>query len=222
MQNVGKDEQIRTAQAQVDSARGRLASAQAQVAYAAMPQSPHRCGDGPSALSGRHGHGGGALLTVMDVSKVVARINMSQDKTGDIHVGNDATLTPTDGGEPVPGKVTIISPATDPNSTTVQVWVQADNPGERLRAGQRCMCRLPRKRSTRRRSCRPRRSSPTTKAGTIVKVVDAQNVAHDRPVQVGAREPEMVQVSGRRPGRAGRHGGGRRPRRQVESHDREA
>ena len=35
----------------------------------------------------------------------------------------------------MPGKVTVVSPATDPNSTTVQVWVQADNPGERLKPG---------------------------------------------------------------------------------------
>ena len=36
--------------------------------------------------------------------------------------------------------------------------------------------------------------------GTIVKVVDDKNIAHDRPVQVGAREPEMVQVTGVEPG----------------------
>ena len=38
-------------------------------------------------------------------------------------------------GEEVPGKVTVVSPATDPASTTVQVWVQAENPGERLKPG---------------------------------------------------------------------------------------
>jgi len=35
---------------------------------------------------------------------------------------------------------------------------------------------------------------------TIVKVVDVKNIAHDRPVQVGAREPEIVQVTGVEPG----------------------
>ena len=33
------------------------------------------------------------------------------------------------------GKVTVVSPAVDPNTTTVEVWVQAENPGERLRPG---------------------------------------------------------------------------------------
>jgi hypothetical protein len=31
-------------------------------------------------------------------------------------------------------------------------------------------------------------------------VVDDKNIAHDRPVQVGAREPEMAQVTGVEPG----------------------
>ena len=31
--------------------------------------------------------------------------------------------------------MTVVSPATDPNSTTVQVWVQAENPGEQLKPG---------------------------------------------------------------------------------------
>ena len=79
---------------------------------------------------------GAPMLTVMDMSKVVARINMAQDQAKNVKVGNEATITPADGGELVTGRVTIVSPASDANSTTVQVWVQADNPGERLHAGQ--------------------------------------------------------------------------------------
>jgi hypothetical protein len=143
---------------------------------------------------------GAPLLTVMDVSAIVARINMAQDQAKDVKVGNQATMTPADGSEPVTGKVTVVSPATDQNSTTVGL-VQADNPGERLRAVSRCTSRSWPRPSMERRSCRPPRSSPT-RGMTIVKVVDDKNIAHDRPVQVGAKEPEMVQVSGVEPGDA--------------------
>ena len=37
--------------------------------------------------------------------------------------------------QPINGKVTLISPALDPNSTTVEVWVQAPNPDQVLRPG---------------------------------------------------------------------------------------
>ena len=35
----------------------------------------------------------------------------------------------------VQGKVTLVSPALDPNSTTVEVWIEAANPDGRLRPG---------------------------------------------------------------------------------------
>src|SRR6185436_4332878 len=84
---------------------------------------------------GEMANAGMPLLTVMDVSSVVARVNLSQEQAKHVKVGNEATLTPADGSAPVSGKVSIVSPAVDPNSTTVQVWVQALNSGERLRAG---------------------------------------------------------------------------------------
>ena len=33
------------------------------------------------------------------------------------------------------GKVVVVSPALEPNSTTAEVWIQAPNPGELLRPG---------------------------------------------------------------------------------------
>ena len=37
--------------------------------------------------------------------------------------------------EPIEGKVMVVSPALDPNSTTVEIWLQAKNPKECLRPG---------------------------------------------------------------------------------------
>src|SRR5205823_6647738 len=136
LQTVGKQEQIRTAEAQVESARGRLASAQAQASYAEIRSPFNGVVTDRPLYPGEMATTGAPLLTVMDVSKLIARINMAQEQAKDVKVGNEATLAPSDGSEPVTGKVIVVSPATDPNSTTVQVWVQADNPGERLRAGQ--------------------------------------------------------------------------------------
>ena len=36
---------------------------------------------------------------------------------------------------PIAGKITVVSPALDPNSTTVEVWVQLKNPDQRLKPG---------------------------------------------------------------------------------------
>ena len=43
---------------------------------------------------------------------------------------------------------------------------------------------------------------PSDEGGTMVLVVDDKNVAHEKEVQIGVREPEMVQVLDRRRRRA--------------------
>ena len=135
LQKVGKEEQLKAAAAQLQSAKGQYASAQAQVAYSEI-RSPLRgvVTDRPLYV-GEMANTGAPLLTVMDLSSVVARTNMAQDQARAVKVGAEATLAPADGSEPIAGKVIIVSPAVDPNTTTVQVWVQAENPGGRLRAG---------------------------------------------------------------------------------------
>src|SRR5258705_269669 len=75
------------------------------------------------------------IITVMDVSQVIARAQVSQDDAKQLKVGDAASIVPSDGSAQVPGKVTVISPALAPTSTTVEVWVQAMNPGQRLKPG---------------------------------------------------------------------------------------
>ena len=50
-----------------------------------------------------------------------------------IKVGRPARITGPEGD--LAGKVTVVSPAVDPNTTTVEVWVQVANPGEKLKPG---------------------------------------------------------------------------------------
>lgn len=195
LQRVGKDEQIKTAAAQVEAARGRLDSAQAQVSYTEVRSPLNGVVTDRPLYPGELATTGAPLLTVMDVSKVVARINMAQDQAKDVKVGNAATLTPADGSRPVTGKVTVVSPASDQNSTTVQVWVMADNPGEELRAGQSVHVAIVAATIDGATLIPATAVLPNAEGETIVLVVDDTNVAHEKVVQIGVKEPEMVQVS---------------------------
>jgi len=137
---------------------------------------------------------GAPMLTVMDMSKIVARVNMAQDQARNVKVGNEATITPADGGELVTGRVTIVSPASDANSTTIQVWVQADNQDERLHAGQPVHVSIVAATLEGATLIPAPAILPNAEGETIVLVVDDQNVAHEKVVQIGVREPEMVQI----------------------------
>ncbi len=50
-------------------------------------------------------------------------------------MGQTARLTYPDQKEEIEGKVTVVSPAADPSTTTVQVWIEVPNPGELLKPG---------------------------------------------------------------------------------------
>ena len=201
LQDVGKDEQIKTAAAQVEAARGHFETAQAQVAFTEIRSPiPGVVTDRP-LYPGEMANTGSPVLTVMDISAVVARVNLSQDQAKDIKVGDKATLTPSDGSEPAEGKVTIVSPAVDPNSTTVQVWVQASNPGERLRAGASVHVAIVAATIAGATLIPTAAVLPSEEGGTIVVTVDDKNIAHQQKVEIGVREAEQVQVlSGVKPG----------------------
>jgi multidrug resistance efflux pump len=129
LQAVGRQEMVRAAAAQVEAARGHHETVQAQVGYSEIRSPIAGVVTDRPLYAGEMASAGVPLLTVMDVSSVVARVNLSQQQARNVKVGNTATLTPIDGSEAVAGIVTIVSPAVDPNSTTVQVWVEAVNPG---------------------------------------------------------------------------------------------
>jgi len=66
---------------------------------------------------------------------VVARAHIPQPQAALLKAGDAASVTIPGEAESVEGKVVVVSPALDPNSTTVEVWVQVKNPELRLKPG---------------------------------------------------------------------------------------
>jgi HlyD family secretion protein len=193
LQKVGKQEQIKSAAAQVDAARGQYQSAEAQVAFSEIRSPIAGVVTDRPVYPGEITNTGSPLVTVMDISAVVARLNMPATQASQIKVGNPATLTPTDGGEPVEGKVTIVSPAVDPNTTTIQVWVQADNKDGRLRVGTSVHVAIVAA-TIDALLIHASAVLPSDEGGTIAMVVDDMNVAHEKKIQTGVREGDLVQI----------------------------
>src|SRR5207244_10447634 len=78
---------------------------------------------------------GVSLNTIVDISQITARAHMPHPEADLLKVGDKASITVPGLDEPVTGKVTVVSPALDPNSTTVEVWAQAANPQRSLKPG---------------------------------------------------------------------------------------
>jgi membrane fusion protein (multidrug efflux system) len=141
------------------------------------------------------------LLTVIDISRVVARVNIPQAQAGLVKVGQSVILTQTDSGQEVTGKVIVVSPATDVNSTTVQIWAQAENPGERLKPGASVHAAIVTEMYKAATVVPAAAILPGEEGGASVLTVTPDSVAHRKKVELGIREGDKVQIlSGVRPG----------------------
>jgi HlyD family secretion protein len=200
-QSVGNQEQVRAAQGQVEAARGQYQSAEAQVAYSEV-RSPLTgvISDRP-LFPGDLASTGQPLFVVMDISRIVARASVPQAQAAAIKIGAPASIKLTDGSMEVPGKVSVVSPATDPGSTTVQVWVEANNPGEQLKPGASVHVAITV--ATIKDAAVVPGSAIVSgeEGGTAVMTISADNTAHMKKVEVGVREGDKVQIlSGVAPG----------------------
>jgi multidrug efflux pump subunit AcrA (membrane-fusion protein) len=129
-----KQYDLKAAEGQLNSAKARAAGAETQLSYTSIVSPIDGVVTDRPVYPGETAASGSPILTVMDLSQVIARAHVSQQEASALKVGNPATIS-APGRTTVPGKVTLVSPALDPNSTTVEVWVQAANPGEHLRPG---------------------------------------------------------------------------------------
>jgi HlyD family secretion protein len=201
LQSVGKEEQIKAAKAQAEAAEAHYNGAEAQFGYSEIRSPITGVITDRPVWEGEMASAGTPLLTVMDVSRVVARANVPLEQAAALKVGDDAAITPADGSEEVPGKVIVVSPAVDANTTTVQVWVQAVNPGERLRPGANVRISIVAEKVPDAVVVPPAALLPTPEGETIVLVVGSDSLAHEKKVEVGIREPDKVQIlSGVSPG----------------------
>ena len=194
LQAAGKQAQIDQAKAQVAAAQGQLRSAETQVTYSEV-RSPEAgiVADRP-LYPGDIAQAGTPLMVVMDVSSVVARVNVPAADASGVKVGQDATINIADTGQDVPAKVRVVSVATDPDSSTVQVWVEAPNPERKLKVGEAVHVTIVTETIKNAMLIPVAAVLPGETGGTAVLVIDSDQVAHRRAVQLGVKQGDKVQV----------------------------
>ncbi len=195
LQATGKTEQLRAAEAALTSAKGQYLAAEAQLAYSEI-RSPI---DGVVArrplYEGEMASVGTPLITVMDISHVIARAHISPQQAAMLRVGDPASISLAQGQPGIPAKVSVVSPALDPNSTTVQVWVDASNPGGRLKPGSTVQVTIV-ARTVNDALVIPAEALLTGSDGSAsVMVVGPHDHAHQTSVKTGIREANNVQIT---------------------------
>ena len=190
----GKQQELKSAAGQLESAKGKYLGAEAQLNYSEIRSPINGVVTERPLYAGEMAPAGTPLLTVMDTSSVVARAHIPQEEAALLKLSDKATITVAGEENPIEGKVTVVSPALDPNSTTVEVWVQARNPKGRLRPG------------TTARISMLARAVPNSvvipaaavliapDGSTYAMVPGVDNKAHQKTVKTGIRQGDHVQI----------------------------
>jgi multidrug efflux pump subunit AcrA (membrane-fusion protein) len=194
LEKVGKDAGFKQAQAQVDASRGRYQSAQAQLEYARIICPLTGVVADRPMYAGEMASPSVPLLTVMDISEVIARAYVPADQLKLLKVGNEASIKAGDSSAEFHGKVTVISPALDANSTTAEVWIKAANPGERLTPGTSVEVSILAETIADAIVIPPAAILPSDEGPAKVLVCGTDSLAHERLIDIGVREPDKVQV----------------------------
>ena len=192
---VQKQADLKVAEGQLNAAKGDNASAEAQLSYTKIVSPIDGVVTDRPFYAGETVPGGSAIITVMDLSQVVARAHIAQQEAAYLKAGDAATISVPGQTLDARGKVTLVSPAVDPNSTTVEVWVQAANPGARLKPGASARVSIVGE-TVQHAIVAPTAALLTAPDGvTSVIVLDSDNKPHKKHVKVGIRNGDGVQIT---------------------------
>jgi len=191
---IGKQQTLKSAAGQLESAKGKYLGAEAQLGYSEIRSPIDGVITDRPLYPGEMAAAGTALLTVMDISSVIAKAHIPQNDAAVLKVGDKGTMTVPGIDAPIEGKVTVVSPALDPNSTTVEVWLEAKNPKHELKPGTSVQISLTAQ-TVKDALVVPASSIITAPDGTTsVMLAGADGRAHQQAVKVGIKNGDDVQI----------------------------
>jgi HlyD family secretion protein len=195
MKNVSRDAALKAAQGQLSSAEGKLKGAQAQVSYSEIHSPINGVVTERPLYAGETAAAGAPLLTVMDTSSLLAKTHVAESVVQQMKVGDEAEVRAPGVADPVAAKVSLISPALDPGSTTIEVWLKIDNKAGKLKVGTPVKVSITGK-TVEKAWKIPASAVLTAQDGSkSVMLVGSDGTAHRKPVTLGIADGDDVQVT---------------------------
>jgi multidrug efflux pump subunit AcrA (membrane-fusion protein) len=195
LQSFGNSNELKAAEGGLAAAKGKYDGAQAQFGYAQIRSPIDGVVTDRPLYAGEMATAGSPLVTVMDLSRMVARAHISQQQAVLLKVGDEAEISIPGATDEVPAKVSLVSPALDPNSTTVEVWAEAANPGDRLKPGSGARVSFV-ARAVKDALVVPAAALVTAADGTTsVIVVGVDSKPQQKTVKAGIRQDDNLQIT---------------------------
>ncbi len=194
LRNLGEKQALKSAGGQLSAMTGKYRGAEAQLSYSEIRSPINGVVTDRPLYPGELATANQPLLTVMDTSKLIAKAHIAQSEAASLKVGNPAELRVPGLDDPVKGRVTLVSPALDPGSTTLEVWVEAPKPDPALRPGITVTLSIIAK------TVKDAIVVPTSavfkssEGADIVLLAGSDGHAHVKTVQIGVRTADRTQI----------------------------
>jgi HlyD family secretion protein len=195
MKDVSHAASIQQAEGQLSSAKAKYLAAEAEVSYSEIRSPITGVVTDRPYFPGETVASGTTVITVMDTSSLLAKVHLSQTVAQRLKVGDTASVTIPGVDEPAPAVVSLVSPALDPGSTTLEVWLRIKNPTGKYKAGTPVTISI-KGRTVEKALSIPLPAVLTAEDGSkYVMVVGDDGAAHKTSVQLGINNGEHVQIT---------------------------
>ncbi len=201
LQRVGKEQTLKSAQGSRLSAEGRMKGAQALLSYSRITSPIDGVVTDRPLFEGDLAAANQPLLTIMNTSRLIAKGHVPQSEAAVLKMGNPAELNIPGLDEPIKGRVSLVSPALDPGSTTIEVWVEASKAEPSLKPGMTVEVSMTAKTVTDAIVVPTAAVFKNSEGDDYVLLAGSDEKAHQKTVRLGIRSSDLTQIaSGINPG----------------------
>jgi HlyD family secretion protein len=194
LQRMGKEQLLKAAEGTKESAEGHYRAATAQLSYSEIRSPIDGVVTDRPLYVGDLANANQPILTMMDISALVAKAHIPQVDAAQLKLG-DASQIKVEGEEPVAARVSLVSPALDPGSTTIEVWVETRKPSASIKPGMTVTLEITAK-TVKDAIAAPSNAIFKNAEGTpYVLVAGTDKKAHQKGVQLGVRNSDLTQIT---------------------------
>jgi HlyD family secretion protein len=194
LNRLGKAQALKSATGQLSAAKGKYLNAEALLSYSEIRSPIDGVVTDRPLFEGELAAANQPILTVMNTSKLIAKAHIVQSEAAQLKIGDPAQLNVPGLDEPIKGRVMLVSPALDPGSTTIEVWIEAIKPGPVLKPGMNVSIQATAK-SVKDALIVPAAALFKTSEGAdYVMLAGSDGKAHQATVKVGIRNKELAEI----------------------------
>lgn len=194
LQRIGQEQALKSATGQLSAAQGRYLGAQAQLSYSEIRSPIDGVVTDRPLFPGELATANQPLLTVMDTSKLIAKAHIAAALASQLKAGDAAQIKLSGDENAIDARVTLVSPALDPGSTTIEVWVEAAKPDPSIKPGMTVTIAM---------TSRTVNDAIVVPAAALLKnpddapyvlIAGSDGIAHAHSVETGIRTADAVQI----------------------------